>query len=157
MYFHLRRKPRVLRGTGYFTLLKWIVMYAWQTLIMRLVSARFKEEMLEMREELIRSHIFMRLHSFSTWFPGNFCLPAFGNELSYGSRALFIRSSSAVSEPSLKRTPLCLRAAAAANKVAVGEGKKRRFNPGEWIKISHTFILKRGFIVFQLHWFWVAQ
>lgn len=43
---------------------------------MRLVSARFKEEMLEMREELIRSHIFMRLHSFSTWFPGNFCLPA---------------------------------------------------------------------------------
>lgn len=30
----------------------------------------------------------------------------FGNELSYGSRTLFIRSSSAVSEPSLKRSPL---------------------------------------------------
>lgn len=47
-----------LKGAGNSTLLKWIVMYAWQTPIMRLARGCVKEEMLEIREELIRSHFY---------------------------------------------------------------------------------------------------
>lgn len=52
----LERQPASFEGAGSGALLKWIVMYAWQTLIMRLAHGCFKEEMLEIREELIRSH-----------------------------------------------------------------------------------------------------
>lgn len=44
-----------LKGAGESTLLKRVVMYAWQTLIMRLASGHIKEEMLEIRDGVIRS------------------------------------------------------------------------------------------------------
>lgn len=52
------KKAVNFKGAGNSTLLKWIVMYAWQTLIMRLVEGCFKEETLKIREELIRSHFY---------------------------------------------------------------------------------------------------
>lgn len=117
--FSFEKKAASFEGTGYSTLLKWIVMYAWQTLIMRLVSACFKEETLEMREELIRSHIFIWLDSFSTWLPRKLCFPLFSNELSYGSLILFMPSGSAANGTSFKRTPSWQGFAAAPNKVVV--------------------------------------
>lgn len=56
--FSFVKKAVNLKRAGNSTLLKWIVMYARQTLIMRLVCGRIKEEMLEIREELIRSHFY---------------------------------------------------------------------------------------------------
>lgn len=69
--FSFEKKAVSLKRTGNSTLLKWIVMYAWQALIMRLVSGCIKEEMLEIREELIRSH-FLWLNSFLPRFLRNF-------------------------------------------------------------------------------------
>lgn len=62
--FSFVKKAVNLKGAGNSTLLKWIVMYAWQTLIMRLASGRIKEEMLEIREELIRSYFYDYIHSY---------------------------------------------------------------------------------------------
>lgn len=56
--FSFEEKAVNFKGAGNSTLLKWIVMYAWQTLIIRLVEGCFKEETLEMREVLIRSHFY---------------------------------------------------------------------------------------------------
>lgn len=43
------REPASFEGAGSGALLKWIVMYAWQALIIRLARGCFKEEMLKIR------------------------------------------------------------------------------------------------------------
>lgn len=82
----LERQPVSFEGAGSSALLKWIVMYIWQTLVMRLANGYFKKEMLEIRVELIRSH-FQGPNSTLSALPYKLCFP-FHYQLSYSSCTL---------------------------------------------------------------------